>query len=77
MIEGHCWSNDDNLQGVRWPTRFAIEPRIGHRVRSMCGKHERKIVGITHIDRSEWSGGGSDQPYVSIELDAPYGEQKC
>lgn len=76
MIEGHCWTNDDELKLVQWPSKFATAPEIGHRVRSMCGNHIRKIVGITHIDRSNMERG-SDQPYVSLELDAPYGEQKC
>lgn len=47
-IKGYCRTNLDDYQRYDWPTIFAAVPRIGDRVKSVCGTRVLKVVGITH-----------------------------
>ena len=48
MIKGYCSSNIDGFAWSEWPELFADNITIGHRVRSLDGKHRLRVVGITH-----------------------------
>jgi hypothetical protein len=49
MIRGVCYTNLDNYNRVKWPTRFAAVPKIGSSVEASSGV-SLKVVNITHVN---------------------------
>jgi len=73
LIDARCFTNLDEYQREKWPSKFVAIPRVGDRIEAKSGK-VLKVVSVTHtMDEQkamETPRGAiyASVPYVKVEL---------